>query len=164
MIRSLTVCSVSLLLIAAACSSDASSGAEADITTTSVAGVATTDAGALTTTTAAASTTIPAATTAPTPAPTTEPPPPPAVRCRAVGSLFALTDLTGVDVRQGDCGDGVKEVQEQLNYKLSIALVADGLFGPATDAAVRDFQLSVGLPVTGIVDISTWIALTDDGT
>lgn len=79
-------------------------------------------------------------------------------------SLYDPTGTAVIDVRVGDCGDGVKEVQDALNYKLGITLVSDGLFGPATEAAVRDFQLSVGLPVTGMVDTSTWIALTDDGT
>ena len=33
---------------------------------------------------------------------------------------------------------------------------------PATDAAVRQLQLLVDLPVTGIVDLSTYIAVVND--
>jgi len=35
----------------------------------------------------------------------------------------------------------------------------DGQFGPGTEAAVKAFQADVGLPVTGIIDASTWYAL-----
>jgi len=67
-------------------------------------------------------------------------------------------------VRRGDCGEGVQQVQDQLNYKLGISLAVDGRFGRATEAAVRDFQASVGLRVDGLVGPQTWVALTDDGT
>ena len=38
---------------------------------------------------------------------------------------------------------------------------ADGIFGPATEAAVRKFQLIFGLPVTGIVDYKTWYKISE---
>ena len=60
-----------------------------------------------------------------------------------------------VDVRRGDCGEGVKNVQSQLNVKLNISLSLDGLFGPGTGTAVRDFQALMGLVVDGIVGPST---------
>jgi len=81
-----------------------------------------------------------------------------------VGNLYGLSDVSGVDVRVGDCGEGVKQVQDQLNYKLGISLSVDGRFGRATETAVRDFQASVGLRVDGLVGPQTWVALTDDGT
>lgn len=55
-------------------------------------------------------------------------------------------------------GKDVKEAQTLLN-KHGIACDADGVFGPATDEAVRKFQAAVGIAVTGIVDAATWEAL-----
>ncbi len=82
-----------------------------------------------------------------------------------MGNILGLSvDVSTVDVRRGDCGEGVKQVQDQLNYKLGISLVVDGRFGPGTEAAVRDFQASLSLTVDGIVGPNTWAALTDDGT
>ena len=86
------------------------------------------------------------------------------VACRNVGTLYGLTDVSGVNVRRGDCGQGVRDVQTQLNVKLGTTLAVDGRFGPGTEAAVRDFQVMVGLPADGIVGPMTWVALTDDGT
>jgi peptidoglycan hydrolase-like protein with peptidoglycan-binding domain len=41
---------------------------------------------------------------------------------------------------------------------------ADGNFGPATTAAVKQFQTDKGLPVTGTVDQATWNALSATST
>jgi peptidoglycan hydrolase-like protein with peptidoglycan-binding domain len=35
----------------------------------------------------------------------------------------------------------------------------DGIFGPHTEAAVKDQQRAFGLPVTGVVNDSTWMKL-----
>jgi peptidoglycan hydrolase-like protein with peptidoglycan-binding domain len=37
----------------------------------------------------------------------------------------------------------------------------DGIFGPNTEAAVKDQQRAFGLPVTGIVDDNTWTKLIE---
>jgi peptidoglycan hydrolase-like protein with peptidoglycan-binding domain len=37
----------------------------------------------------------------------------------------------------------------------------DGIFGPNTEAAVKDQQRDFGLPVTGVVDDNTWIKLVE---
>jgi murein DD-endopeptidase MepM/ murein hydrolase activator NlpD len=51
----------------------------------------------------------------------------------------------------GDTGPAVAAVQHQLQ------IVEDGIFGPQTEGAVKDFQRSKGLAVTGIVDVRTWV-------
>ena len=53
----------------------------------------------------------------------------------------------------------VRRVQEWLTLAGSRTDV-DGDFGPATEAAVRDFQRRYSLPVTGTVGERTWSALT----
>ncbi len=42
------------------------------------------------------------------------------------------------------------------------AVEADGIFGPATEAAVIDFQAAEGLPATGIVDHATFRSIVRD--
>jgi N-acetyl-anhydromuramyl-L-alanine amidase AmpD len=56
-------------------------------------------------------------------------------------------------LRRGDRGDLVKQIQTRLN------LTADGVFGAATEAAVREFQRSHGLVPDGIVGPRTWAML-----
>ena len=55
-------------------------------------------------------------------------------------------------------GADVKEAQRLLN-KHGANLDVDGIFGTATDAAVKAFQKAKGLTVDGIIGISTWSAL-----
>lgn len=54
--------------------------------------------------------------------------------------------------------DGVKEVQQALN-RMGFSLTVDGVMGPRTEAAVRDFQARTGLAVDGIVGPKTRKAL-----
>ena len=66
----------------------------------------------------------------------------------------------------GSTGDKVRQMQEQLlvisdAYPAIPKIDADGIFGPATEAAVRKFQLIFGLPVTGIVDYKTWYKISE---
>lgn len=61
-------------------------------------------------------------------------------------------------VRRGDIGDEVIGIQELLNRK-GFDLVADGIFGPSTEAAVANFQSREGLQVDGIVGNATIAAL-----
>lgn len=53
----------------------------------------------------------------------------------------------------GSRGEAVVALQNALGLK------ADGHFGPATQAAVRSFQMQKGLTVDGIVGAATWKAL-----
>ena len=52
-------------------------------------------------------------------------------------------------LKLGNRGNEVKALQEKLNLK------ADGVFGPLTEEAVKDFQRSNGLEVDGIVGTNT---------
>ena len=53
-------------------------------------------------------------------------------------------------LKLGSRGNDVKLLQEKLNLKV------DGIFGPLTEEAVKDFQRSNGLKVDGIVGANTW--------
>lgn len=61
-------------------------------------------------------------------------------------------------LRQNSTGPDVAILQASLNAK-DYALVQDGIFGPATDNAVRRFQSDNGLIVDGIVGPQTWTTL-----
>jgi murein DD-endopeptidase MepM/ murein hydrolase activator NlpD len=65
---------------------------------------------------------------------------------RAIGGAATM-------LRLGSSGNAVAEVQRELE------VAVDGIFGPVTDAAVRDFQTRSGLLVDGIVGPATWTAL-----
>jgi peptidoglycan hydrolase-like protein with peptidoglycan-binding domain len=72
--------------------------------------------------------------------------------------LQSLNDAVSSVLRPGATGGEVKILQAGLNGK-GYALVADGVFGPRTEAAVRKFQSARGLAVDGIVGPQTWKAL-----
>jgi peptidoglycan hydrolase-like protein with peptidoglycan-binding domain len=61
-------------------------------------------------------------------------------------------------VRQGADGHPVRTLQDLLRAH-GRTVAVDGIFGPATDAAVRDFQRERHLAVDGIVGADTWSAL-----
>lgn len=61
-------------------------------------------------------------------------------------------------LKLGSKGDQVKALQTQLN-KFGYKLVVDGIFGNATNKAVKDFQKKKGLVVDGIVGKQTRKAL-----
>ncbi len=63
----------------------------------------------------------------------------------------------GLPLMLGSQGDLVAHVQRALGVS------ADGIFGPATDGAVRKFQSSSNLQVDGIVGPATWGALFGSG-
>lgn len=72
----------------------------------------------------------------------------------------AVNDARSQVLRQGSAGGAVKILQVGLNGR-GYALVGDGIFGPATDGAVRRFQADNGLVVDGICGPQTWNALLD---
>lgn len=90
------------------------------------------------------------------------------VSARQVSSLYdngASWNISGVKdfvegdraLRLGDRGADVAWVQRVLGIN------NDGIFGPATEAAVKAFQSSKGLTADGIVGTQTWAALRNQG-
>ncbi len=73
----------------------------------------------------------------------------------AHGPLARAVRLDGREVREGDRGPAVAELQQLL------AIGADGLFGPITRRALEAWQRSLGLPETGQVDARTLESLLD---
>ncbi|MCI9139569.1 peptidoglycan-binding protein [bacterium 1XD42-8] len=70
------------------------------------------------------------------------------------------------DLTIGSSGSKVEQVQEQLlriskNYPAIPSITPDGKYGPATAAAVRAFQSIFNLPVTGVIDYSTWYKISN---
>jgi peptidoglycan hydrolase-like protein with peptidoglycan-binding domain len=61
-------------------------------------------------------------------------------------------------VRRGDQEHPVRTLQYLLRAR-GHTVDVDGIFGPATEAAVRAFQQEKGLTVDGIVGPNTWSAL-----
>ena len=59
-----------------------------------------------------------------------------------------------VVARRGDVSSYVADLQDML-FRKGYNMVTDGNFGPTTEAAVKDFQSKVGLPVTGMIDTDT---------
>ena len=57
-------------------------------------------------------------------------------------------------LKRGMRGDRVEELQKMLGLQN-----VDGIFGGQTEAAVKEFQRSHGLAVTGVVDDATWKAI-----
>ena len=60
-----------------------------------------------------------------------------------------------MNLTYGSRGDEVKKLQQALNSTGSYTLDVDGSYGPATQAAVRDYQTKNGLKVDGIAGEQT---------
>lgn len=76
-----------------------------------------------------------------------------------VESGFALGDRLLYERRPNLRGDDVTEVQHQLNGLGFDAGRADGILGPETATAIREFQRNTGLSVDGILGPETLRAL-----
>lgn len=57
---------------------------------------------------------------------------------------------------EGAQGEKVEALQRTLNARLGTQLAIDGDFGPATAAAVRQFQSAHGIEATGVMDQRSW--------
>ena len=73
-------------------------------------------------------------------------------------ALAALADAASQVLRRGSAGGAVKVCQVSLGSK-GFPVAVDGLYGPATEAAVRSFQAANALGVDGVVGPVTWSAL-----
>ena len=62
-------------------------------------------------------------------------------------------------LRRGSTGEDVKYLQNRLNGIGFGSLVVDGIFGAATEEAVKKFQGDYGLTVDGVVGPQTWAKL-----
>lgn len=72
----------------------------------------------------------------------------------------------GANLTVGSTGSKVIQMQEQLlrisqAYPALPSITPDGIFGNATQEAVRTFQRIFGLPETGIVDYPTWYKISE---
>lgn len=70
-----------------------------------------------------------------------------------------------VDLQVGSRGNNVRVIQQQLNaiaknYPAIPTVAVDGIFGPATKAAVQKFQSVFNMPATGVVDYPTWYKIS----
>jgi peptidoglycan hydrolase-like protein with peptidoglycan-binding domain len=63
----------------------------------------------------------------------------------------------------GATGAAVRRLQRALRRTPDPALAVDGVLGPATDQAVKEFQQGAGLTPDGVVGPLTWSALPDGG-
>src|SRR3712207_1605403 len=73
--------------------------------------------------------------------------------------MTAAPALAASTLQLGDRGPEVAEWQRQLNRVRDPDIAADGIFGPQTDAATRDFQRAAGIKVDGIVGPQTRAAM-----
>ena len=72
----------------------------------------------------------------------------------------------GSNLTNGSRGEKVLQIQEQINriaqnYPAIPTIAADGIYGPATAAAVKKFQEIFNLPATGVVDYPTWYKISE---
>jgi len=75
-------------------------------------------------------------------------------------------EYPGYPLRQGSSGNSVKLIQNYLNAIADVfpeipKITADGIFGPATASAVREYQRLFHLTVDGIVGPSTWNSIVE---
>lgn len=72
----------------------------------------------------------------------------------------------GENLKNGSSGVKVRQLQEQLNaianaYPQIPKISADGIYGSATERAVKEFQRIFEMPVTGVVDYPTWYRISN---
>ena len=80
-----------------------------------------------------------------------------------VGTLVRARNPAQPTIGEGANGDAVRRLQRALRRTPNLGIVVDGIFGPALDQAVRQFQATSGLTADGFVGPLTWAALPDGG-
>jgi hypothetical protein len=78
------------------------------------------------------------------------PPPPPPI------PVLGVVDVQVPVLKLNSRGGAVRSLQALLNAKSGKRLDVDGIFGPATDRAVREVQSFFRIGVDGIVGARTW--------
>ena len=73
--------------------------------------------------------------------------------------------MTGTDIlRRDSAGKAVRDLQQRLASAGFVPAGDDaGLFGPATESAVRSFQEARGIRVDGVCGPETWAAIVESG-
>lgn len=71
------------------------------------------------------------------------------ISCFSFSTAFA-------DFAYGDRGEEIVEIQKQLAVLHYNVGTVDGVFGPATEKAVKEFQAAKGLTVDGVVNDGTY--------
>ena len=83
-------------------------------------------------------------------------------RMMSVLVLTAVLALPGIgfcqSFSQGDQGDAVRRIQQKLSDD-GYAVVVDGVFGPAMEDAVREYEKKNGMAINGIADEEVQLAL-----
>lgn len=68
---------------------------------------------------------------------------------------------------QNDIGLGINKMQAYLNMFQDRGLIQtrnleDGVYGPRTIQAVKEWQQYIGLPISGMIDTATWNSIVDE--
>ena len=66
-------------------------------------------------------------------------------------------------ISPGATGTAVRRLQRALRRTPNLGITVDGIFGPQTETAVKEFQEGAGLVADGTAGPPTWDALPDGG-
>ena len=79
---------------------------------------------------------------------------------KANGVTPIIKESVSMSLKIGDRSPDVKTLQENLNKLGHNAGTTDGIFGPATDKALKSFQRATGITVDGIAGPQTFAKIT----